>query len=57
MESARDLKVAEKIARGSAIMIKEYIEEMRRQGRIRGELSIIVKDGRNERRLPFSPTA
>ena len=53
MESAGDLRVARKIASGSAVVIREYIDEMRKQGRITGELSIVVKDGKRERRLPY----
>lgn len=57
MESAGDLRVARKIARGSAIVIREYIDEMRKQGRISGELSIVVKNGNKERRLPYLSTS
>jgi hypothetical protein len=53
MESAGDLRVARKIASGSAAVIREYIDEMRKQGRITGELSVVVKDGRMERRSPY----
>jgi hypothetical protein len=53
MESAGDLRVARKIASGSAMVIREYIDEMRKQGRISGELSIIVTDGKKQRRLPY----
>ena len=57
MESAGDLRVARKIARSSAIVIRDYIDEMRKQGRISGELSIVVKDGKTERRLPYLPAS
>jgi hypothetical protein len=53
MESAGDLRVARKIASGSATVIREYIDEMRKQGRISGELSIVVTDGKKQRRLPY----
>jgi len=56
MESDGDLRIAEKVAKGSAIVIRDYIDEMRRQGRIRGELSIVVKSGRIQRRLPWPST-
>jgi len=55
MESAGDLRLAQKIAIGSAVLIREYIDEMRRQGRINGELSIVVKEGGKERRMPYHP--
>jgi hypothetical protein len=32
-ESAGDLRVARKIASGSAVVIREYIDEMRKQGK------------------------
>jgi hypothetical protein len=57
MERPGDLKIAEKIARGSALVIKDYIDEMRRQGRISGELSVVVKNGSKERRMPYRSTA
>ena len=57
MESAGDLRVARKIASGSAAVIREYIDEMRKQGRITGELSVVVKDGKRERRSPYLSTA
>jgi hypothetical protein len=57
MDSARDLRVARKIAKGSATVIKGYVDETRRQGRIIGDLTIVVKDGGKERRMPYLPTA
>jgi hypothetical protein len=47
------LRVAKKIASGSAPVIREYIDEMRKRGRITGELSIVVRDGKRERQLPY----
>ena len=55
MESAGDLRVAKKVASGSAAFIREYIEEMKKQGRIGGELFIVVKEGNKELRLPYHP--
>jgi hypothetical protein len=57
LESAGDLKVARKIASGSATVIRAYLDEMRKQGRINGELSIVVKDGKTARRLPYPSVA
>jgi len=51
------LRAARKIASGSAIVIRGYIDEMRKQGRISGELSIIIRDGKKELRLPYHSTA
>ena len=53
MESTGNLRVARKIATGSAAVIREYIDEMKKQGRISGELSIVVREGKKERRLPY----
>ena len=53
MESTGDLRVARKVAAGSAAVIREYIDEMRKQGRISGQLSIVVREGNKERRLPY----
>ena len=52
MDDSADI-LAERIAEGSAAMVRAYLDELRRQGRIKGQLSIIVKDGRKEIRLPF----
>lgn len=57
MESAGNLRVARKVAVGSAAVIREYIDEMRKQGRINGELSIVVREGKKERRLPYPSVA
>ncbi len=57
MESTGDLRVAKKIATGSAVVIREYVDEMRKQGRISGELSIVVREGKKERRLPYPPVS
>jgi len=39
------------------LVIREYLDEMRKQGRINGELSIVVKDGKKERSCPSFPIA
>ena len=51
MANTRDLAIAESVAVGAAKMIDEYLAEMRRQGRIHGELSVLVKDG--DKRVRF----
>jgi len=52
MDDSDDL-LTERIAEGCAAMIRACLDELRKQGRINGELSIVVKDGRKEIRLPF----
>ena len=54
MESDGDMRIAEKVARDSAILVRDYIEEMRRQGRIKGKLSLVVTDGKRRIKVPFS---
>ena len=51
MANTGDLAIAESVAAGAAKMIDEYLVEMRRQGRIQGELFVIVKD--RKRRIRF----
>jgi len=59
MANTRDLALAETVAAGAAKMIDEYVVEMRRQRRIHGELSVLVKDSdkraRFQYRKPVSP--
>jgi len=37
-------------------MVKEYLAELRRQGRIKGNLSIVMKDGKKLAKFPFKGT-
>lgn len=48
-----DLKLAETVGKWGAKMMKEYIAEMRRQGRIKGKLYVRVKEGRTKVELPY----
>jgi Fe-S oxidoreductase len=57
MDSAGDLKLARKIARATAVAFREHIDEMRKQGSIHGELTVVVKDGKKERRFPYRSSA
>ncbi len=53
MGKAGDLKVAKKVAEAGAKMIREYIAEMRRQGRIKGKLFVTVKEGKRRITFPY----
>ena len=53
MGNTRDLKLAERVAEAGAKMIREYVAEMRRQGRAKGKLFIVMKDGKRELRFPY----
>lgn len=48
-----DLALAEKVAKAGAKMIKAYIAEMRKQGRIKGRLYVTVREGRKKVQLPY----
>jgi hypothetical protein len=47
------MKLAEIVAKHGAKMVREYIAELRRQGRIKGKLTVVLKDGKREVRRPF----
>jgi hypothetical protein len=53
MANTGDVALAEKIAAGASMMVREYIAEMRKQGKIKGHLSILIKDGKTQIRLPY----
>jgi len=57
MAKSRDMKLAESVAKAGARMIRDYVREMRRQGRIKGNLYIMIKDGKKEAKLPFRETS
>jgi len=57
MAKSRDMKLAESVAKAGARMIREYVKEMRRQGRIKGNLYIMIKDGKKVAKLPFRETS
>ena len=48
-----DLALAERIGEAGGKMIREYLAELRRQGRIKGPLTVIVRAGRKEIRFPY----
>ncbi len=48
-----DLALAEKVGKAGAKMVREYIAEMRRQGRIKGKLFVTVKEGKRQITFPY----
>jgi len=48
-----DIEIAELAARAGAKMVRVYIAELRRQGKIKGKLTVIVKEGKNQVEFPF----
>jgi len=53
MGEDRDLRLAKKFAKGAKEMMGEYFEEMRRQGRIKGKLTVTIRNGRKKIELPY----
>jgi hypothetical protein len=47
------MRVAEIIAKAGAKMMRDYVKELRRQGKIKGNLYIVLKDGKKQFRRPF----
>jgi len=47
------MRLAESVAKAGAMMIKEYLAELRRQGRIKGNLYVVIKDGKRSAKFPF----
>ncbi len=47
------MKLAESVAKAGALMVREYVREMRRQGRIKGKLYVMLKDGKTTVKAPF----
>ena len=48
-----DLAVAEKVGKAAARVVREYIAEMRRQGRIKGKLYLVIREGRKRIQIPY----
>jgi len=53
MGRARDLRIAEKVAEAGAKMIRAYVAEMRRKGRIKGKLFVTIRDGKKKITFPY----
>ena len=47
------MKLAESVASAGAKMVRDYLAELRRQGRIKGNLYVVIKDGRKSARFPL----
>lgn len=53
MGKSRDMKLAESVGKAGAKMVRDYLAELRRQGRIKGNLYIIIRDGKKSAKFPF----
>ncbi|MBI2126271.1 MAG: hypothetical protein HYU02_03020 [Thaumarchaeota archaeon] len=53
MERFRDLETAELAAKAGGKMIRAYIAELRKKGRIKGKLTVVVRDGKKKYEFPF----
>lgn len=47
------MRLAEGVGRAGARMVREYVAELRRQGRIKGNLFVVIKDGKKRTRFPY----
>jgi hypothetical protein len=47
------MRLAESVAKAGAMMIREYLAELRRQGRIKGNLYVVIKEGKRSAKFPF----
>lgn len=56
MTKSQGMRLAELVARAGAKMVREYVAEMRKQGKIKGKLFIVINDGKKQRRFPFRET-
>jgi len=57
MVKSRDMRLAESVAKAGAKMVRDYVAELRRQGRVKGKLYIVFKDGKREMKFPFNERA
>ena len=53
MAKARDIEIAELASEAGAKMVREYIAELRKQGKIKGKLTVTIKEGKKHIRFPF----
>jgi len=53
LETYRDLDTAELAAKAGGKMIRAYIAELRKKGRIKGKLTVVVREGKKIYAFPF----
>lgn len=53
MVKPRDMKLAESVAKAGAKMVRDYVKELRRQGRVKGKLYVMIRDGKKQAKFPF----
>ena len=47
------MKLAESVASAGAKMVRDYLAELRRQGKIRGNFYVVIKNGKKSARFPL----
>jgi len=47
------MRLAESVASAGAKMVRDYLAELRRQGRINGSLYVVIKAGKKSARFPL----
>ena len=53
MERTWNIEFSQKVADAGAKFIKEYLAELREQGKIEGKLSLLVREGRTRFQLNY----
>lgn len=64
MERTWDIDYPQKVANAGGKFIKEYLAELRKEGKVKGKISLVIREGQKEivldyknriRRRPFVP--
>jgi hypothetical protein len=53
LERTWDVSYPQKVADAGAKFIREYLAELRREGKVKGKLSLIVRDGKTKIELDY----
>ena len=53
MERTWDMRYPKKVADAGAKFIKEYLAELRQEGKVKGKLSLEVRDGKKKIELAY----
>lgn len=53
MEQTWNIEFSQKVADAGAKFIKEYLAELREQGKTKGKLSLLIREGRTRLQLDY----
>lgn len=53
MERTWDVEYPQRVADAGAKFIREYIAELRKEGKVKGKISLVVRDGRTKFELNY----